>query len=236
MTTSSRHPVTAAQGMPETVLPDDVVAGLPATAAPAPWSTRCRVTTWWHKPRRESLDVFPEVLRPERVIAIAWSVVQYSDTPVGPYDEIVAAPIPRGGRVHIPFICVDSPASVVGGRANWLLPKALASFERTGRRSVTVTPQQPTGPAWSVTATARPLSPPLPFTSKFAVAQCSTDGAVGSFPARMRGLARYASVTVDGYAEGPLAALLRTGRHRGVVVTHGRFTAGPTDLSAAQRA
>jgi hypothetical protein len=38
--------------------------------------------------------------------------------------------IPDGGDGygHIPFIVVDLLPSIVGGRVNWLLPKALARF------------------------------------------------------------------------------------------------------------
>jgi hypothetical protein len=227
MTTAMTHPVTAAAGLPETTLPADLLDRLPASVAAAPWRTRCSVVSWFHAPTRAALDVLPDSLRPDRLSAIAWSLVRYADTPVGPYNELVAVPIAKGrGPVHIPFIVVDSPASIVGGRMNWLLPKALAGFAWSGR-SVTVTSDQPADPAWTVSATSRPIGPPLPFASRFSVTQCSTDGEVRRFPARMRGLARYASVTVTGSAAGPLGSLLREGRHRGAVISHGGFTALP---------
>ena len=58
--------------------------------------------------------------------------VRYRDSPVGSYSEVFASPVllRRGLRrlpaVTVPFIAVDSLASVVGGRAGWALPKTLA--------------------------------------------------------------------------------------------------------------
>ena len=65
--------------------------------------------------------------------------VHYLDTPVGPYAEVLASPavLLRGGLLaaaHIPFIAVDSEASVRGGRENWALPKTLARFAFAGGR------------------------------------------------------------------------------------------------------
>jgi hypothetical protein len=49
--------------------------------------------------------------------------VRYHDSPVGPYSEVFAA---RG--LHVPFMAVDSEASMRAGRANWALPKQMAAF------------------------------------------------------------------------------------------------------------
>lgn len=227
MTTSAIHPVTAAAGLPETALPADLLARLPESVAPAPWRTDCTITTWWHAPTRRTLEVLPEQLRPHRLSVIAWSLVTYSDSPVGPYRELVAAAVPRGrGRVHIPFIVVDSLPSIVGGRANWLLPKALATFAESNG-TVTVTAAEPAAPWWTVSASVRSVGPPLPFAVRFGVDQCSRDGEPRRFSSTMRGLGRYARVAVSGKAEGPLSALLRTGRHHGALVRRARFTALP---------
>ena len=60
----------------------------------------------------------------------AAALVAYHRGPVGPYAELLASPVVLAdGAGHVPFIAVDSPASVAGGRANWALPKDLAGFD-----------------------------------------------------------------------------------------------------------
>ncbi len=221
-------PVSAAVGIAETMLPVDLIDRLPATAAPAPWRTHCHITTWWHRPRRGTAELLPAGVRDKKLNAVIWTLVRYQETPVGPYDEIAAVVSFRGGApVHIPFISVDSPISIVGGRVNWLLPKSLARFEWTDA-GVTITADSPADPAWSLRATVRRRGWGLPFVSGFSIQQFGTDDPrPRRFGARMRGLAHPARVTVDGSASGPLAQLLRTGEFRGFDVTHARFNAKP---------
>lgn len=52
---------------------------------------------------------------------------------------------------HVAFIAVDSSASVVGGRANWALPKQLAHFDGDPGRAAVVTAR---GEDWEVRVTA----------------------------------------------------------------------------------
>jgi hypothetical protein len=40
------YAVTAAAGLPETHLPDSLLARLPSTVAGAPWHIRCHIVTW----------------------------------------------------------------------------------------------------------------------------------------------------------------------------------------------
>ncbi len=57
--------------------------------------------------------------------------VEYLDSPVGHYHEVLAGSLVRTGltfRLQVPFIAVDSLASVAGGRINWALPKTMADF------------------------------------------------------------------------------------------------------------
>jgi len=232
MTTLTPHPVTAARGLPENSLPASLLDRLPPTAPPAPWATRCEVLTWWHRPRRDTADLLPLALRGRGVAVVAWALVRYAETPVGPYDEVAVAVIPRGrGPAHIPFICVDSLPSIVGGRVNWLLPKSLARFDRSdGGRSVEVRPVEPAEPAWWLRVNGRPVGPPvpLPMPVRFSVAQADgSDADTHRFLGRSRGVGRYTRVAVEGVADGPLGSLLRTGRHHGMSLTHGRFIAGP---------
>jgi hypothetical protein len=221
-------PIDAARGLPETVMSPEAMRRLPLSAAPAPWVTRCHVTAWWHRPRRDSADLLPAPLRSNSVVAIAWTLVRYSQTPVGRYDELAAVFVCRGRQaVHIPFLAVDSAVSVVGGRANWLLPKALATFNWSAD-GVTVTSAEPSDPSWRLQVASPRLRWPIPVYSRFGVDQvATTDDGIHRFRARMRGLARYARIAVEGSADGPLAGLLRMGDHRGFVIANARFAAGP---------
>lgn len=225
---ATTHPISDAAGTAETQLSAGFVERLPATAAAAPWRTRCALTVWWHRPRRETAEVLPAALRDLPIAVVLWTLVRYTETPVGPYDEIAAVVSFRGRNpVHIPFITVDSPASIVGGRANWLLPKALAGFEWDGL-GATVTPVEPADPAWALETRVSRSRLGLPLIAAYQVQQVSAaDGRPRRFGARMSGLAHPARVRVEGSAAGPLEALLRTGDHRGFHVDHGRFAAKP---------
>jgi hypothetical protein len=61
-------------------------------------------------------------------------LVEYTDTPVGPYHELLFIPgfYAVGGRSYpsISKIYVSSETSVRDGRANWYIPKELAQFAR----------------------------------------------------------------------------------------------------------
>ncbi len=72
---------------------------------------------WWHRAALGSGALLPTGLRPGPPVAVG-AFVRYLDSPVGAYDEVLACPhLLTGGRLHIPFIAVDSLPSVVGGRA-----------------------------------------------------------------------------------------------------------------------
>ncbi|KAA6429481.1 MAG: hypothetical protein FRX49_00873 [Trebouxia sp. A1-2] len=51
-------------------------------------------------------------------------LVKYPETSIGPYSELIFT-----SGFHISQIYVDSQASVNGGRANWAVPKKLATFD-----------------------------------------------------------------------------------------------------------
>jgi hypothetical protein len=113
--TAPPYDVRIAAGLPETVLPEAVAARLPASVAPAPWLTRdCQVISWLHEFDTAALEAIPEGARPEGAAIVAWALVRYGDTPVGPYSEIAATVMAADpdGYGHIPFIAVDSEASV----------------------------------------------------------------------------------------------------------------------------
>jgi hypothetical protein len=229
MTVAAPYPVTAASGLPETQLPDSLLAQLPTVVAGAPWRTKCRVVTWLHPVDEAALTALPEPIRAAGISLVAWALVRYAETPVGPYDEIAATLLPGDGSHygHIPFIVVDSLPSIVGGRANWLLPKALAEFDWTDDGdAVTVSAHLPASPAWTIRVSIDASGDAVPLEIPNHVQQVSTDGAVRQFDGTMSGAMQPASVTVDGHADGPLSALLVPGRYDGSVVTDAVFDVG----------
>jgi hypothetical protein len=230
MTQTARYDVTRAAGLTETVLPDSLIARLPdvGSVAPAPWATKCQVVSWLHPVESDALQTIPEPIRRDCLSVVAWALVRYDETPVGPYNEIAATLLPDDGVGHIPFIVVDSLPSIVGGRANWLLPKALADFEWSDdHRSVTVTPVEPATPAWSVSVRIEPTGEATPLTIPSQLQQVGTDGYVGGCEGTMEGAMRSAAITVEGHADGPLASLLKPGSYDGTMQTDCAFTCGP---------
>lgn len=190
--------------VPESALPRALLEQLPATTPPAPWDCRVRAVVWVQRgtvrlPAGSSHAALPLTLG---------AVVEYLDSPVGPYREVFAGPLVRAGArpaVTVPFIAVDSLPSVHGGRAHWGLPKAFGHFGGD-LDDVAVT-----GDGWSVGVRARSVGPPVPLVASFANVQSA-----GRATVRVRGRGRAARVRVD--AVGPtLSDWLGAGTHAGVV-------------------
>jgi hypothetical protein len=137
------------------------------SAPPAPWDLTAAVIGWVGPPAPADVEGRP--------VATVGGMVSYSSTPVGPYDEVFGlVALLRGTRVygHVPFMAVDSEASVAGGRGNWWLPKTLAGFSGAAadRR------MRAEADGWRVSVTARALGPALPAASRFLLAQPRSDG------------------------------------------------------------
>ncbi|HVS67377.1 MAG TPA: acetoacetate decarboxylase family protein [Mycobacteriales bacterium] len=229
---SASYGVNDAIGLPETQLPPQLVPLLPDKVPPAPWRTQCRVITWVHAVAPAAIEAFPAPIKPAGVALVAWALVRYEHTPVGPYDEIAATLLPEGGLGygHIPFIAVDSYPSIVGGRANWLLPKSLARFVWSeDSLSANITADAPAKPGWSVTLNATPSGEATTTAVPSNVQQVSASGTVRRFTGTMAGTMQGASVNVEGVAEGPLAALLVSGVHSGTLFTDCQFDVGGLD-------
>jgi hypothetical protein len=150
----------------------------------------------------------------------AGGMLRYHDSPVGPYSEVWATPAVRLGRrgpeLSIPFMAVDSLASLAGGRANWGLPKTLATF--------TTAPLGAAGDDWSVRVVVTSVGVRVPLLVAADLVQRGDDGAELRSRARMRGVGRLARVTVDSRTR-----WLRSGRHPAVLVERGRVVvARPT--------
>lgn len=229
-----RFPVEAAAGLPETRLPEGLLARLPDSVAPAPWRTCCDVVTWLHPVDAAAAELFPPPIRPREAALVAWALVRYAETPVGPYSEIAATVIPAdeeaNGVGHIPFIVVDSLPSIVGGRANWLLPKSLGSFDWSPEPAiVNIEPEEPATPWWSMVVSVRAdeSAAPTDISLPNRLRQASIDGHVGRLESTLTGSLRPATVEVMGKADGPLSALLRPGRYDGSQLRDCSFDVGP---------
>ena len=202
--------------VPESRLPAEVLASLQAHAAAPPWDCRVRAVVWVQRGRAPLPAGSPYASR--ALPLTLGAVVDYLDTPVGPYREVFAGPLLRGGgwpTVHVPFIAVDSLPSVTGGRQHWALPKTTATFAgdvASGGAAVV-------GEGWSVTVASRMRGPRLPFASVLRSSQSLSRARL-----QLRGRGRLAAVTVT--ADGPsIGGWLGQGTHPGVVAD-GRMVVG----------
>lgn len=221
-----RAELAALPGVPESALTPDDAAALPDTAPPAPWTARARALTWWNRPGPAARDairaLLPEALGRVRPLRCIGALLHYDASPVGPYNELIALLVLRRGDsliVHVPFIAVDSPTSVVGGRANWALPKILARF--TGNPA-TDTTLSASGDTWTINATARTRGLVLPFylPTTTALVQTDTHQQTWTVRGRARGLTKPAHVTIDAQLSPGLADWFPTGHCTGALTTH----------------
>lgn len=194
---------------------------------PPPWPADVRATIWWHRATPAARELLPEK---DLQLTVAM-VVDYLDSPVGPYREILASPVlrrpVRGSgalpRIAVPFIAVDSEASVHGGRTHWSLPKVLAKFGGDVLGSFTASSD-----GWSVHTDARPRGPKFPIAGSLGFAQ-PVDDEVLLAGATLKGRARLCRVSVD--AGGPtLSSWLKSGTHTGLQIVAGKMTTGAATL------
>ncbi|HEX6356226.1 acetoacetate decarboxylase family protein [Actinophytocola sp.] len=200
------------RGVPQTALAGDV--DLPGEAPPAPWRTSMRAVVWQGSPSRAARQAAGPVAG--RVATVVGGLISYDDTPVGPYDEIVGVVgllSGRGVAATVPFIAVDSPASVVGGRVNWALPKTLAHF--TGTPATKMTAE---GRDWSVRVSVHALGFSIPFRTRGRLVQPWPGSGTRHARVSMAGKARPALVRVHVEADPTLSGWLRGGWHLGAVL------------------
>ena len=107
--------------------------------APAPWTLSGDFAYLFLHGSRSALTQFNEDPNPEKTPfrggAGGILVVRYSNSPVGPYDELIVFPgcyqFKDTTYYRISQIYVSSMESVVNGRRNWAVPKKLAIFRWT---------------------------------------------------------------------------------------------------------
>jgi hypothetical protein len=218
------HPLQHVAGIPESALSNAVAALLPQRSVPAPWETVADVVVWVHRAAAGAADALAPALRGRRTIPLTvGAFVRYRETPVGPYAEILAAPVLLAEAplppASVPFIAVDSIPSILGGRAEWSLPKALARFAFAPGTA------QAVGDRWRVDARIRVRPRTIPLTLLLRDRQARPDGGSGLVDVTIRGRARVGRVDVD--VEGPtLPRWLLPGAHPALVVAGARMTFG----------
>lgn len=234
---SPTHPLQRIDGVPESLLSDALASGLPSSSPAAPWETRVQAVLWAHPASDAATALVPERLRAERLAPVTiGAFVRYLETPVGPYSEVLASPVLLARTplpaASVPFIAVDSIASIHGGRANWALPKTLAAFEWTaappelGRAPFAVRGEGTHGhAAWSIAAQVSPRRRRLPIRLPLRDVQMTPDGRELDIPIALSGRVQLA--TVDVRSDGPsLPSWLLAGRHRGFVLPDARMRFG----------
>jgi len=217
------HPLQAIAGVPESELPDADAARLPDASAPAPWATVLDAVVWFHRAAPDAAGRLPETRGRRTLPLTVGAMIRYRDTPVGPYHEVLGSPVLLAEwplpAAAIPFIAVDSAASVHGGRANWQLPKALARFAWP-ESTASGFELDAEGAGWSVHATVHPRPRALPV-----AAVVRTRQGAQAFTTRAQGRARVASVDVETRGT-TLPGWLRSGRHPALVLEGARVDVG----------
>jgi len=215
--------LTSVAGVAETALAPDVLGDLPADVADAPWTCRGTATLWMTRTSPAARSALPDgVRRWGAPLGVLGGMISYSDTPVGAYREVYGCIGVRRGlavRHCVSFIAVDSKASLVGGRANWAIPKTLAEFDGAAGQAMSAA-----GPSWSVSAVPRRIGPRLPMYLPMTIAQQSGTGLGLVSRMRLRGWLRPALVDVQVSSAASLPGWLRSGRHLGMVIESMSFT------------
>lgn len=225
---TDRPELTGVEGVPETFLSEALLATLPENLAPAPWTCSLSALVWGHRGGVPATQALPPLLRRDhKGLAVVGGMVRYQDTPVGAYDEVLGLVATREGRRpfgSVAFMSVDSPASLVGGRTNWAMPKALGAFKGEVGAGETFTASSDDGGTWEVSATPRVFGPAIPVATKGQAQQQFPGGRVGASRLRGKGRVRLAVVTVSVRSDGPLPTWLKPGRHLGALVEEATFS------------
>lgn len=222
--------------VPESTLPDAVLARLPLDVPSPPWRNTFDGFAWVQRAGAGAADLLPAALRGR--MAPRWvlgSLVRYTESPVGPYSELMGALLLRSGRqlgAHVPFMAVDSLASVRGGRVHWAMPKTLAAFDGDLAAGGNL---RASGDGWRIEVRARPVGPLLRARVRMPLrcAQVRPDGTVARFTTTFTGPVGLAVVDVAVASGASLPAWLPPGRHLGTRWS-GAVLDSPVPTSRAQ--
>lgn len=232
--TTIREELTGVAGVVETMLDSALLDSLPGNDAPPPWTVRSSAMVWNTLGGKDATAALPPNVQASALNVIG-GMVRYQDTPVGRYDEVFGAVGFRQGlsiRASVTFMAVDSPASLVGGRTNWAMPKTLARFDGDIGSGSTMTAASASTTPWQVAAKPKAFGLPIPLISSFVVLQQFPDGSVQASKLKATGRGRAALIDVDVDAPTSLPTWLRSGLHLGMVIDTLTFTLGaPSVLS-----
>jgi hypothetical protein len=206
-------------------LPEGLDAVDHAVSPPsAPWSLALEGLVWLHRAPEDAGASHQPGLAFDRSIPLTVAgFARYLDSPVGAYAEVWSSPtlVVRGRRasLSVAFMAVDSVASQRGGRANWALPKVLATFgprrwEATGRDA-----------DWTVRARLLSQGPRVPLWARGHLLQAAGDGRLLRSRAAVRGTGRPARVDVE-VSGASAPRWLSRGRHIGFVIDDARLVVG----------
>jgi hypothetical protein len=210
---------------PESALTAALHRSLPHNVPAAPWRCTFDGLVWIQRAGDAAAAVLPATL--QAGTSVGWllgALVHYTESPVGPYSEVYAASMMRNGFrlvAHIPFIAVDSVASLRGGRANWAPPKTLADFDCAPSAPAVIRVR---GTGWQVRARAGTFGPWLPMRITLPCAQVRPDDTIGRYSATIRGSARASRVDVDVASEASLANWMPSGQHLGTLWSNASLT------------
>lgn len=119
---------------PPSALPPMSKPPLPSSEFPPPWTLKGEgiiLIYRFDKTWVEGAGLLPPSLKGKARGGLGYvMLVDYQESPVGPYRELLLIPGKFGkkGKQTITHIFVDSPQSLSSGRKNWNIPKELASF------------------------------------------------------------------------------------------------------------
>jgi hypothetical protein len=205
---------------PESTISQALAERLPAPV-PAPWTTSGSGLVWMHRATPTAREYHQRGLAYDRALPLTVAAfLRYKEGPVGAYDELLAMPNvllrDRRPSLHVPFIAVDSEASIAGGRVNWALPKTLAEFEWHEPGGLP-REMKARGEGWSAEARVLWSGSRVPLWLRGQQAQVRADGSTIAVPLRSRGVGRIARIEVR--SEGPtLPGWLLGGVHFGVAI------------------
>lgn len=220
---NTRVELTGLPGIPEVALSEALLASLPGNRAPGRWQCRCSAMVWLGRGGRAATAALPPALAGSPALATVGGFVRYTDTPVGPYDEVLGLIASRTGLRpwgNVALMAVDSLASLVGGRTNWAMPKTLASFDGDPTAMTATGSDQV---AWRVGARSRVIGPAVPVKVAGTARQQFGDGRIGESRLTFAGRVRPAVVDVEVTSAGTLAGWLRPGRHVGAMIDSATF-------------
>ncbi|WP_205739633.1 acetoacetate decarboxylase family protein [Georgenia sp. SYP-B2076] len=225
-------------GTAETRLRADELAGLATDVPGAPWTCRVDALLWWRvagRPvRAAARAALPPAVRASAAPLVrVGALVRYHHSPVGPYSEVLGAVglLGRAGpALHVPFIAVDSAASLVAGRRSWALPKVLGVFDGDARGGAV----RAAGRGWGVTAVPHTSRVAAPGAGALRLLQQGPDARLlGAF---VLGRGRVAAARVDVAVTGDgLTGWFPAGRCWGAVVSGGLLRLRPPSAPAPTR-